>query len=308
MRGISKGASGAVKEVKAREGEWGGEALSVYSVNTPELIFPPFLLLHPNPSPPHLWSFHTVRFPNSRCKMERKGTNVGDNSAKSVHKSSLSPSAPLVCDQWNHSGEKVCSVLWSWGLQCDLWFIAVTEKLSLYIITDATRGNASDHRWGSVEPATAARRSNSSHLSPWTNSDWTCALMSSNSSQRWNSLQPSTSNQCDSWRLNRIFRSPTFGLISQASITVCSKTPPFTLEQKCLLFQLKHFFGERHLKNTAESCCTYLFCFYVWLFFLSRCRLHFFSLASQPHSQIRCAVNQSTCTVKSVSMSCFTNQ
>lgn len=141
------------------------------------------------------------------------------------------------------------------GLQCGLWFIAVTEKLSLFIITDATRGNTTDHRRSSVEPATAARRSNlCSHLSPSTNSDWTCALMSFNSSQRWSSVQPPLINvTADGWTWFLGHQHLVWSIhpvsLSAAKLCHCSHSSRKVL---CLLFQLKHFFVEKHLKDTGS--------------------------------------------------------
>lgn len=168
------------------------------------------------------------------------------------------------------------------GLQCGLWFIAVTEKLSLFIITDATRGNTTDHRRSSVEPATAARRSNlCSHLSPSTNSDWTCALMSFNSSQRWSSMQPPLINvTADGWTWFLGHQHLVWSIhpvsLSAAKLCHCSHS---IREVLCLLFQLKHFFcrktSQRHRQLSSkiyasslckETCCTSLFGFYLWLF------------------------------------------
>lgn len=97
-------------------------------------------------------------------------------------------------------------------------------------------------------------------------------------------LHAATSNQCDSWWLNLIFRSSTFGLISPAGITGCGKTLPlFTSKQKSRAFaiSIETFFffcgktSQRHRQLSCkiyasslctETCCTSLFCFYVWLF------------------------------------------
>lgn len=95
-------------------------------------------------------------------------------------------------------------------------------------------------------------------------------------------LRAATSNQCDSWWLNLIFRSSAFGLINPPSITVCSQTLPlFTFKQKSLMFaiSIETFFcrktSQRHRQLSSkiyasslctETCCTSLFGFYVWLF------------------------------------------
>lgn len=107
-------------------------------------------------------------------------------------------------------------------------------------------------------------------------------------------------------------------------VTICSKAPSLsTLKQKSFVFAvwIETFFVGKHFKGTGSWTAKFmpllsarrhavrLYFVSVLDFFYPSCfRFHSFSPASQPHSQIRCAANQSTCAVKSVSMSCFTNQ